>query len=100
MVSNSDTLFFDGGLLAMDLPFRHDPATTVANELSKLEEKTRGQLADEIIAEIDSLHEPRFMDGYPKQMCAECWTEFPCGTHLAIYGEDKTNCVHGIRPGT
>lgn len=100
MGTDPNTLFREPSPLFMDLPLRVDPTTVpVADELKKLE-KSRGQLADEIIAEIDSLHEPRFMDGYPKEMCAECWTEWPCGTHLTIYGEDKTSCVHGIRSRT
>lgn len=94
----------------VDLSFvRRSPADTVASELSKLPvptEKTQGQLSDEIIAEVDSLHEPILASGTAAPyfaeeeiICVECWTKWPCGTHKAIYGEDTNSCVHRYRPG-
>lgn len=98
MDSTDSVLFAESPFLDLGLPKRRsklDPVAAVTGELAKLD-KPPGQVADEIIAEIDSLHEPRYMDGYPKLMCAECWTEWPCGTHKAIHGEDRDNCVHSI----
>lgn len=46
-----------------------------------------------IVNTIDGYHEPIEHNG--DYACAECWNEFPCGTHLAVHPECKEgNCVH------
>lgn len=97
---SDSVLFSEPSFLDMDLPRRRpkpDPSAAVTGELAKLE-KPPGQLAQEIIAEIDSFHEG--IDHRElKHVCAECHTAWPCATHRTIYGESRENCVHVIRPG-
>lgn len=85
------------GILKMDLP-----PITAELEVLKVD-KPKFQLNEEIIAEIDSLHEPRLSmnDKYVTAgllVCAECWTTWPCATHRAIYGENKDSCTHHLTP--
>lgn len=94
----SDTIFTEPPFLDLGLPKRApklDANSTVAGELAKLE-KSPGQLSDEIIAEIDSLHEATVDRHTKENKCAECWNHWPCATHRAIYGETKDSCVHLI----
>lgn len=94
-------LFVEPDFLDLGLPRRSpraNPLAVVKEGLSKLD-KPSGQVAEEKLKEIDSLHEPTTRETV-LEFCAECWVEWPCATHRAIYGETKDNCVHRNRPGT
>lgn len=70
--------------LELSLPHLSEVRNTPAvdDELAKLRtrKKPQVQLFQEMIREIDNLHE--CVDGE----CVECWNTWPCGTHKIIHG--------------